>query len=154
MAETVITPGEHELLTTELARLEGEGRREIAERIKVAREWGDLKENAEYHDAKNAQGMLETRIAKLRDRLFGAKIATEQVGDGSVQFGSTVTLVEEASGRELTYTLVGSAEADAAAGKLSAESPVGRALVGRRAGDTAKVSTPKGDRRFEVVTVA
>jgi transcription elongation factor GreA len=154
MTEAAMSPAEHGSLTEELARLEGEGRREIAERIKTAREWGDLKENAEYHDAKNAQAMLETRIAKLRERLLNANVIEETASDGSVGFGSTVTVRDDQTGREQTYTLVGSSEANAARGKLSSDSPVAKALQGLRAGDAAKVSTPKGERTFQVLEVS
>jgi transcription elongation factor GreA len=154
MVENEMTPTEHAALTAELERLEGEGRREIAQRIKTAREWGDLKENAEYHDAKNSQALLETRIARLRERLLNATVSDERPDDGSVGFGSTVTVRDEQTGREQTFTLVGSGEADASAGKLSSSSPVARALQGRRAGEPARVETPKGERVFTIVAVA
>ena len=154
MTDAVMTHREYENLSEELAGLEGEGRREIAERIKIAREWGDLKENSEYHDAKNSQALLETRIIKLRERLAAATIVDEVINDGSAHFGSTITVRDDQTGRDITYTLVGSSEANAAAGKLSAESPVGKALLGRGVGDATKVATPKGERIFTVLAVA
>jgi transcription elongation factor GreA len=154
MTDVLMTQREHDKLSAELSDLEGHGRRAIAERIKVAREWGDLKENAEYHDAKNSQAMLETRIIRLRERLRAAVIVDENTNDGSAHFGSTITIRDDQTGRDITYTLVGSSEADAAAGKLSAESPVGKALLGRNVGDCAQVATPRGERIFTVIAVA
>lgn len=141
-------------LRTELEQLETEGRREIAERIRVAREWGDLKENAEYHSAKEDQAHLETRILRLSERLRGAVVVDAPAADaGTVGFGATVGVTDEATGREATYTLVGAAEADAGSGRLSIESPVGRALVGARPGDVVEVATPGGERRMRVQTI-
>ena len=119
-----------EALEAELAELEGEGRREIAERIKTAREWGDLKENSEYHDAKNDQAHLETKIARLREKIADAVIVEEAPGGGVVGFGSTV-VVRDAEGAEQTWRIVSSRDAAPAAGPLSAESPVAVALLGR-----------------------
>jgi transcription elongation factor GreA len=143
-----------EALKAELAQLQGEGRREIAERIKTAREWGDLKENAEYHDAKNEQAHLETRIARLRERIAGAVVVEEGGGTaGVVRFGSTVVVREE-DGQERTWTIVGSAEAAPAEGRLSAESPVASALMGRSEGDEVAVSLPRGTRTLAILRVA
>src|SRR5215510_1128992 len=121
---------DYDELEAEIARLEAVERTEIAERIRTAREWGDLKENSEYHDAKNDQAMLETKILRLRERLLRARIHTGETGGEEVGFGSQVTVVDQASGREVTYTLVAKVSADVAAGKLSIDSPVGRALTG------------------------
>jgi transcription elongation factor GreA len=154
LTDNAMTPREHEALSAELARLEDEGRRDMAQRIKTAREFGDLKENAEYHDAKNSQALLETRIAKLRERLANANVVEGPADDGSVQFGSTVTVRDEQSGREQVFRLVGSGEANAAEGKLSIASPVAQALQGLRVGSAARVSTPKGERIFTVIAVA
>jgi transcription elongation factor GreA len=144
----LMTQQDYDQLKAELERLETVERAEIAERIRTAREWGDLKENSEYHDAKNDQSMLETKILRLRERLLQAEIHTGDGGGDVVAFGSRVSVVDEASGRELSYTLVAAVSADAAGGKLSIESPVARALVGARAGDVVSVGTPKGDRRL------
>jgi transcription elongation factor GreA len=150
----LMTQQDYDALRAEIERLESVDRAEIAERIRVAREWGDLKENSEYHDAKNSQSMLETKILRLRERLLRARIHTGETGGDEVGFGSRVTVVDETSGRELTYTLVAKVSADVAAGKLSIDSPVGRALTGARVGDVVSVSTPKGDRRLAVTAVA
>jgi transcription elongation factor GreA len=143
-----------EALQAEIARLEGEGRREIAERIRIARDWGDLKENAEYHDAKKSQAMLETRILQLRETALHAELREEQSGGEVAGLGSRVTVADEATGRESVYTLVSATEADAAAGAVSFRSPVGRALEGARVGATVVVTTPKGERRLAVRSIA
>jgi transcription elongation factor GreA len=140
-------------LHEELAALEGEGRREIAGRIKTAREWGDLKENSEYHDAKNEQAHLETKIARLREKIAAAVVVEEApVADGVVGFGSTVVIREE-DGAERTWRIVSSHDANPAEGRLSAESPVALALLGRGAGEQASVSLPRGKRTLTVLSV-
>jgi len=140
-------------LQAELAELEGPGRAQMAEAIRTARDYGDLKENAEYHDAKERQAHLETRIAQLRERLLGAQIVESASGD-VVAFGSTVEVEDVAAGRTRTYTLVSSTEASPAEGKLSMESPVATALLGRRAGDVAVAELPRGPRELRVVSVS
>jgi len=142
-----------EALEAELAELEGEGRREIAERIKTAREWGDLKENSEYHDAKNDQAHLETKIARLREKIADAVIVEEASGGGVVGFGSTV-VVRDTEGAEQTWRIVSSRDAAPSRGLLSAESPVAVALLGRGPGDQISVSLPRGERALEIVSVA
>ena len=141
-------------LEDELAVLEGEGRREIAERIKTAREWGDLKENSEYHDAKNEQAHLETKIARLREKISGAVVVkdTPDKSAGVVGFGSTV-VVRDPEGVEQTWRIVSSHDAAPRDGRLSAESPVAVALLGRAPGEQAAVSLPKGKRTLTVVSV-
>jgi transcription elongation factor GreA len=146
-----ITPEGLEALKAELDRLEGEARRDIAERIKVARELGDLSENAEYHIAKEDQAHLETKIARLNQRLRAARVVEAPAASDVVVFGATVTVADDESGREATYTLVGPTEADLSAGKLSSESPMAKALMGRRPGDQVDVHTPRGVRRQRVV---
>jgi transcription elongation factor GreA len=146
-----ITPEGLEALKAELHELETEGRRDMAARILAARELGDLKENAEYHIAKEDQAHLETKIQRLQQRLREARVVEAPAGDADVvHFGSTVTVVDEEAGREATYTIVGPTEADMAAGKLSAESPVAQALIGTKVGATAVVHTPRGERRLRV----
>jgi transcription elongation factor GreA len=155
MSDAVLmTQEDFDALQAELEQLETVERAEIAERIRVAREWGDLKENSEYHDAKNDQSMLETKILRLRERLLHAEIHEGSVGGDVVGFGSQVTVVDEASGRELSYTLVAKVSADPGSGKLSIDSPVGRALVGGRVGDVVSVSTPKGERQLKITAVS
>jgi transcription elongation factor GreA len=139
-------------LEAEVERLETVDRAEMAERIKAARELGDLKENAEYHDAKDAQAVLETKILRLRDQLRRAELVEAETGSDVVAFGSRVTLNE--GGKELGYTLVSAVDADAADGRLSVESPVAKALLGGRVGDTVEISAPKGTRRLEIVAIA
>jgi transcription elongation factor GreA len=151
---TLMTAADLEALRAELAQLEGDGRREIADRIKTAREWGDLKENSEYHDAKNEQAHLETRIAVLRDRLARAQVVEEVRHDkGVVGFGSTVVVRDEA-GKEQRFELVSSRSATPSSGQISIESPVAKALLGLRAGEIAAVVLPRGERRLTVVSVA
>ena len=151
--EHLITEAGLAALRAEIAALEGEGRERIARQIRTAREWGDLKENAEYHAAKEAQAHLETRIKLLRSRELAARVVENAAGD-VVAFGSTVTVLDETSGREATYTLVSAGEAAPAQGRLSFESPVAAALTGLRAGDVAAVPAPRGERRMRVVSVA
>jgi transcription elongation factor GreA len=139
-----------EALKAEIEELEGPGRDRIAERLKVARELGDLKENAEYHIAKEDQAHLETRIQRARERLRDAVVVEAEAGKGdSFAFGRTA-LVTDSDGREHTWTLVGSTEANLADGRLSAESPVGQALQNRAVGETVEVATPKGSRNFTI----
>jgi transcription elongation factor GreA len=150
MTEGAITAEGLKALREELDKLENEGRRELAARIKSARELGDLSENAEYHIAKEDQAHLETRIKRLQERLRAARVVETQSGSDVVSFGGTVHVIDEQSGREAAYTIVGPTEADAAAGRLSAESPVAQALIGKRAGEVAVVATPRGERRLRV----
>ena len=149
--EHVVTADGLVALEAELAQLEGGGRREIAERIKTAREWGDLKENAEYHAAKEEQAHLETRIARLRERISRAVVLESGPSD-VVGLGSTVA-VRDQDGKQHTWQVVSSHEADPAQQRVSAQSPVGRALLGRRAGDTAEVALPRGRREFVIESV-
>ena len=148
-----MTPEGLEALRAEIEQLEGPGRAEIAKQIKTAREWGDLKENAEYHAAKEAQAHLETRIVRLRDRLSKAEVV-DVIGGDVVGFGSTVEVEDEEGGRRATYRLVSAGEAAPAEGRLSMQSPVAAALQGLRAGDVAVVDTPRGGRRYRVVSVS
>jgi transcription elongation factor GreA len=141
-------------LRAELHQLETTGRADVAARIKTAREWGDLKENGEYHAAKEDQAHLETRIKRLNERLRGATVVEAgSAPAGVVGFGSTVEVRDEQSGRVSTYTIVGAAEASAKDGRLSIESPVARALMGAREGSAVQVETPGGARTFHVVRV-
>jgi transcription elongation factor GreA len=140
-------------LQDELSELEGQGRRQIAERIKVAREWGDLKENSEYHDAKNEQAHLETKIARLRDRIAGAVVVAEDAAQsGVVGFGSTVVVRDE-QGAEQTWRIVSSHDAAPREGRLSADSPLAAALLGRASGERVSVALPRGERQLTVVRV-
>ena len=150
-----ITPEGLERLKAEVEEMETTGRQEGAERIRVAREWGDLKENSEYHDAKNSLALLERRIAILRERLDNAVVVEPTAaGNGDVvSFGSTVEVVDSSNERSMEFTLVGSTEADLKAGLLSADSPMARALMGRRKGDEVNVPVPRGTRKMRVVRI-
>jgi transcription elongation factor GreA len=153
-AANLITAEGLEELNSELGALESSGRREIAERIKTAREWGDLKENSEYHDAKNEQAHLETKIARLREKIAAAVVVEDSpaTAGGLVGFGSSV-LVRDQDGVEQTWRIVSSHDASPAEGRLSAESPVALALLGRAPGEKASVSLPKGKRELTILSV-
>jgi transcription elongation factor GreA len=146
--DVILTPEGLEKLKQEIEYLSTTKRREVAERIKEAREFGDISENSEYDDAKNEQAMLEARIATLEDKLRSASVidASELSAD-VVRVGSQVQVKDGGSGKTLTYTIVGSTEADPSANKLSNESPVGKALVGRKQGDAVAVTLPNGRQR-------
>jgi len=148
-----ITPEGLIALQAEIEQLETAGRADMAVRIKAARELGDLKENAEYHIAKEDQAHLETKILRLTQRLRAARVVEGVADPDVVGFGSTVTVLDEASGQSTEFTLVGPTEADLKSGRLSAESPVAMALIGARAGDTVKVQTPRGERSYSVERV-
>jgi len=152
-ATNLITAEGLQSLNAELRELEGEGRREIAERIKTAREWGDLKENSEYHDAKNEQAHLETKIARVREKIATAVVVKDTpAAGGMVGFGSTVR-VQAQDGAEQTWRIVSSHDAAPAEGRLSADSPVANALLGRAPGDTVSVALPRGKREYTVLSV-
>ncbi len=140
-------------LKVELEDLEGPAREKIAERLKVARELGDLKENAEYHIAKEDQAHLETKIQRLREREKNAVVVDVKASGDAFAFGRTAEITD-GSGRRLTWTLVGSTEANLAEGRLSAESPVGQALRNRKVGEEVKIATPKGERIFTINSVS
>ena len=152
--DLLMTRADYQKLQREIEQLETSARGEMAERIKAARDLGDLKENAEYHDAKDAQAILETRILRLRDQLTRAQVVEADAGGDAIAFGSEVEIADRASGKRTTYTLVSAVDADAAAGRLSVESPVAQALVGSRAGDVVEIRTPKGTRTLEVISLA
>lgn len=139
-----------EALRAEIEELEGPRRIAMAARIKTAREEGDLKENAEYHVAKEDQAHLETRIKRLRQRLDNAVVVEADGASDRFAFGRTAEVLDESSGDVKTWTLVGSTEANLAEGRLSAESPIGRALIDAPLGEPVEVETPKGTRAFVV----
>ena len=139
----ILTQEGKEKLEEELHYLETEKRAEIGERIRVAREFGDISENSEYDDAKNEQGMMEARIAEITRILGEATIVSRPSGSSSkVNIGSTVTV--DMGGRERVFTIVGGAESDSAAGKISNDSPVGAALLGHKKGDNIETTGPTG----------
>ena len=147
-----LTPDGLRRLQEELEHLVGQRRPEIAQRIKHAKEFGDLSENAEYEDAKNEQGFVEGRIMTLEQMIRNASLIGEAAADGSVRLGSTVTVQDEFG--TSSYTIVGPAEADAASGRISLESPVGKALIGREPGEEVEVETPGGARRVRILELA
>ena len=145
-----ITPDGLAALKDELNQLETVGRRAMGQRILAARELGDLKENAEYHIAKDDQAHLETRIKRLRQRLRNAVVVDTQVATATFSFGTTAEVLDEGTGELHTWTIVGPTEANLAHGKLSAESPVAKALMGCGPGELVEVRTPRGQRRLRV----
>jgi transcription elongation factor GreA len=139
-----------EALREEIAELEGPARTEMAARIKAARELGDLKENADYHIAKEDQAHLETKIKRLRMRLGNAEVVEVDGNADAFAFGHTAEVYDEGADKVQTWTLVGSTEADLSAGRLSAESPIGRALRDHKVGESVEIETPKGKRTFKI----
>ncbi len=151
--DVILTPEGLANLKAELDHLSTTRRREVAARIKEAREFGDISENAEYDDAKNEQAMLEARIAALEDKLRSATVIdASDLATDVVRVGTTVQ-VSDAAGKATTYMIVGSAEANPSEMKLSNESPVGKALLGRRSGEEVVFSTPKGERRLTITKI-
>ena len=142
----------HRQLTEEVKRLKLE-RPEIIDAIEEARAHGDLSENAEYHAAKERQGQVEAMIADLEDRLSRALVIDPTTLSGDkVVFGATVTMLDE-NDKKVTYQLVGQQEADAKVGRISYNSPLGRALIGKEVGEEVEVTTPAGDRYYEVAKI-
>ena len=151
--DIVLTPEGYEKLSAEIEHLRTTGRREVAERIKEAREFGDISENAEYDHAKNEQAMLEARIATLEDKLRNATVIDQKSIDaGTVSVGTKVWVKDQKSDKSVMYHIVGSAEAEPSENRLSNESPVGKALLGRKKGDTVKVQLPNGKIRELKIT--
>ncbi len=151
--ESLITPEGLEKLTEELEHLSTTKRREVAERIKEAREFGDIAENSEYDDAKNEQAMLEKQIADLEEKLRGARVIDQKaVSADVVNVGVTVHVKDQKTEKSTKYRIVGSAEADPADNKLSNESPVGKALLGHKRGEIVSVPVPRGPARKLKIT--
>jgi transcription elongation factor GreA len=151
--DVILTPDGLEKLKNELEYLSTEKRREVAARIKEAREFGDISENAEYDDAKNEQAMLESKIAQLEEKLRAATVIDARaVGTDVVGIGTTVHVKDQANGRSETYTIVGSSEASPAERKLSNESPVGKALIGAKRNEIRAVLLPNGKKRELKIT--
>lgn len=142
-------------LRAELEKLKSEDRPRVIEAIAEAREHGDLKENAEYHAAREQQGFIEGRIRELEHKLSHANVidVMSLAQNGKVVFGTTVELEDSDSGEEMTYKIVGEDEADIKAGKISVGSPIARALIGKEEGDVAEVQAPGGVREYEIVAV-
>jgi transcription elongation factor GreA len=151
--DVILTPDGLEKLKSELEHLSTEKRREVAARIKEAREFGDISENAEYDDAKNEQAMLESKIAQLEEKLRAATVIDARaVGTDVVSIGTTVHVKDQRTSRSETYTIVGSSEASPAERKLSNESPVGKALIGGKRNEIVAVVLPNGKKRELKIT--
>ena len=158
MKEVILTPEGHRKLQEEIEYLSTTRRQEIAERIRIAREFGDIAENAEYDSAKNDQAHLEARIAMLEERLTNARVVTKKEitaaqKSGEVSVGTKVKLKDMSSNKTFEYHIVGSAEADPAELKLSNESPVGKAIIGRKKGETVEVAAPRGSLKFKILEI-
>jgi transcription elongation factor GreA len=151
--DLILTPQGLEELKAKIEHLSGPRRREVAERIKEAREFGDISENSEYDDAKNEQAMLEKQIAELEEKLRSASVIDEKsVSTEAVSVGTTVHVKDQKTDKSVKYRIVGSSEANPADSKLSNESPVGKALMGRKRGDVVSVPVPRGPARKLKIT--
>jgi transcription elongation factor GreA len=154
LKEIVLTPDGYKKLQEEIELLSTTRRREVAERIRIAREFGDIAENAEYDAAKNDQAHLEARIAVLEERLKNSRVVTKkEMRSGEVSVGTTVRLKDMSSNKTVEYHIVGSAEANPAEMKLSNESPVGKAIMGCKKGDVVEVSAPRGALKFKIMEI-
>jgi transcription elongation factor GreA len=153
--EIALTPEGQARLEEELHHLETVRRREVGERIKEAKEFGDISENSEYDDAKNEQAWVESRIAEINQILAHATIINKPKKSDKVTLGSKIHLRDTASGTVFVYQIVGSAEADPANDRISNESPVGQAVVGKKKGELVTVTTPSGrELNYEVVSIS
>jgi transcription elongation factor GreA len=154
LKEIILTKEGYNSLRKEIEDLSTTRRREVAERIKIAREFGDIAENAEYDAAKNEQAMLEARIAKLEERLAAARVIEKRdILKDVVSVGSTVRLRDVDAKQTVEYRIVGSAEANPAELKLSNESPVGKAIMGHKKGETVEVATPRGSMKYKILEI-
>lgn len=155
MNKVPMTVRGHELLQKELKALKSVDRPAVIKAIAEAREHGDLKENAEYHAAKEQQGFIEGRIKELKGKLSHVQVidVTEINANGKIIFGSTVTIVDEDTEKEITYKIVGEDEANIKIGLLSFTSPIARALISKNEGDIVEFNAPDGEKSFEVITV-
>ena len=152
--EIILTPEGLQRLKEEIEYLSSVKRDEVADRIRAARDFGDISENSEYEDAKNEQAMLEARIYALEERLRGAiVIDSDSISTDTVGVGTKVTLQDMQAGDVIQYSIVGSSEADPAALRLSNESPVGRAIIGHKPGDKVTVIVPRGAKKFKVLAI-
>jgi transcription elongation factor GreA len=152
--EVILTEEGYRKLTEEIEHLSTVKRREVAERIKEARDFGDISENSEYDDAKNEQAQLEYRIQSLEQKLRNARVVdTEHVSTEAVSIGARVTLKDLKNKGTLEYAIVGSAEADPRNHRLSNESPVGKALLGKKKGDKVTIPAPKGALQYQIMKI-
>jgi transcription elongation factor GreA len=153
--EVILTSEGFEKLKREIEYLSSDKRREVADRIRVAREFGDIAENAEYDDAKNEQALLEHRIAQLEERLRNARVLSKkEISTDVVSIGSRVKLRDMDAKETIEYHIVGSAEANPSENKLSNESPVGKAIMGRKKGEVVEVTAPRGALKFKILEIA
>jgi transcription elongation factor GreA len=153
--DVILTPQGYEKLKAQIEELQTVERRRVADRIREAREFGDISENSEYDDAKNEQALLEARIARLQEKLRSARVIdTSDLPTDVASVGTRVKVKDVDHGDEDEYEIVGSAEADPGRGRLSNESPVGRALIGAKVGDVVEVSAPAGAIRLEVLEIS
>jgi transcription elongation factor GreA len=154
MEKVPMTIEGYKTLEEELHRLKSVERPRIIQQISDAREHGDLSENAEYHAAKEAQGMNEAKVAELEDKISRAEVIdVSKLSGDTVKFGATVTLEDEDSGEKVKYKIVGDAEANVRDGKVSISSPIARALISKSKGDSAEVTTPKGSRSYQILKI-
>jgi transcription elongation factor GreA len=155
MSKVPLTVRGAEALREELKRLKGTDRPKVIQAIAEARAHGDLKENAEYHAAREQQGFIEGRIQDIEGKLGNAEIidVTQMNANGKVIFGATVLLSDEDSGKEITYQIVGEDEADIKAHRISINSPIARGLIGKESGDVVTIRSPAGEKQFEIVEV-
>ncbi len=152
--EIILTPEGYRRLKDEIDYLSTVQREEVAERIRNSRDFGDISENSEYDDAKNEQALLEARIYALEEKLRGATVIdSDTVSTDTVGVGTKVTIQDMERGEVVQYAIVGSAEADPTDHKLSNESPVGRAIMGRKPGDKVTVAVPQGSKKFKVLAI-
>jgi transcription elongation factor GreA len=152
--DVILTAEGYKKLQQEIEYLSNEKRRQVAERIRIAREFGDIAENAEYDDAKNEQAHLEARIALLEERLRAARVVTKkEIKSGEVSIGTKVRLRDMDAKQTIEYHIVGSAEADPAENKLSNESPVGKAIMGRKKGEVVEVAAPRGALKYKILDI-
>jgi len=152
--EVILTPQGYEKLKAEIEYLSTEKRREVADRIRQAREFGDINENAEYDDAKNEQALLEHRIAMLEERMLAARVITKkEITKDVVSIGSKVRLRDISQNKTFEYHIVGSAEANPAENRLSNESPVGKAILGKKKGEVVEVAAPRGSFKFKILEI-
>ncbi|MCW3491674.1 transcription elongation factor GreA [Dethiobacter alkaliphilus] len=152
--EVILTQGGLEKLEKELDYLKSTKRREVADRIKTAISFGDISENSEYEDAKNEQAFIEGRIITLEKMLRNVKLINEETDSETVSVGSTVTLKDLEFDEDFEYTIVGSAEANPAENKISNESPVGKAILGKKLNDVVEVSVPAGILKYQIVKIS
>jgi len=152
--EVILTREGYEKLKQEIEHLSTEKRREVAERIRTAREFGDITENSEYDDAKNEQALLEHRIATLEERLLSARVIEKKdIAKDVVSVGSKVKLRDMGANKTFEYRIVGSAEANPAEQKLSNESPVGKAIIGKKKGEVVEVTAPRGALKYKILDI-